>query len=135
VDAVAQGLIKTYTFTNVQVNHTISAQFNLPINYCSISGIITNSSSGVGVGGITVNVYDQNRIQILRSGISQSDGSYIIMHPQPTSGNDYVDINCPNTTTWKTTSPAGGWYDNIHLNPGGKCSAIDISFQGLNVTT
>ena len=137
VDGVSIGIISSFTFTNVQANHTIIASFAQSTGRCAISGYITNATTGVGVAGIRVDVWDNSRTTILRSGVSQSNGYFAINHPRPGSATR-VDLNCPDQGTWYTTSPTSplrGWYDGILINPGGKCDVEDRDFEGLNIVS
>ena len=137
VDGSSMGIISSYTFTNVQADHTIVAAFAQTTNVCAISGYITNATTGIGVSGIRVDIWDQSRTTILRSGVSQSNGYYAINHPRPSSAYK-VDINCPDQGTWYTTSPTSplrGWYDDIVLNPGGFCDVENKNFAGYNISS
>ena len=127
VDGVSQGILSTYTFTNVQADHTIQASFVLSsTNMCSISGYVTDDSTGDGVSGIRIEIWDDSRTTLLRSGITQSDGFYSINHIS--SKSSWVDAFCPDQGIWDTTSSL--WYDHIHLNPGNFCSVTGKNFQG-----
>ncbi|HOJ95476.1 MAG TPA: hypothetical protein PK024_01350, partial [Methanospirillum sp.] len=128
VNGVSVGVVPSYTFTNVQSDQTIHAIFDSASNWCSISGYV-RTSSGVGVPGIRINVWNDDRTILERTGVSQAGGFYTIMHERPPN-NYWVDLNCPDTPTWDTTSPADGWINHVQLNPGGKCSAVNQNFIG-----
>lgn len=128
VDGQSIGVVNSYTFTDVQEDHTIYVNFG-NTGYCLIAGYITDETTGLGVPGIKVDVWNEDRTMILRSGISQSNGYYAIKHPKPKKSY-WVDVNCPDQGNWRTNNPVSRWYNNVHLNPGRFCDATNINFSG-----
>ena len=84
IDGLSQRAISAYTFTNVLENHTIHATFVLSNQNCAISGYIANLTTGAGVPGIRVDIWDDARTTILRSGISHA-GGFVINYPRTSS--------------------------------------------------
>ncbi|KAF5084544.1 PKD domain protein [anaerobic digester metagenome] len=128
VDGQSIGVVNSYTFTDVQEDHTIYVNFG-NTGYCLIAGYITDETTGLGVPGIKVDVWNEDRTMILRSGISQSNGYYAIKHPKPKKSY-WVDVNCPDQGNWRTNDPVSRWYNNVHLNPAAYCDQTNINFSG-----
>ncbi len=135
VNGESVGSYSSYTLSNIQSDQTIHVDFGLSRNWCPITGNVrTQGGTGTGVPGIRVDVWNQARTILERSGISRADGSYTIMYPRQ-SGTHRIDLNCPSTTTWTTTSPSGGWVDNAQIcNRNGACVALSQNFRGRIIT-
>lgn len=129
VNGESVGSYSSYTLSNIQSDQTIHVDFGLSGNWCPITGNV-RTQGGTGVSGIRVDVWNQARTILERSGVSRADGSYTIMYPRQSSTHR-IDLNCPSTTTWTTTNPSNGWVDNAQIcNRNGRCVTLSQNFIG-----
>lgn len=130
VDGEHMGAINPYTFTNVQANHTIIAEYT-PTCYFA-EGFVRDRDTGLGISGVRLEIWNRQRTTMLWYSITRSDGSYVI--PIMLSNGDKYDINIGNNTpAWTYVEShliyegqdAGldysVWRDDCVFNPGGKC--------------
>ncbi|MDD1729417.1 MAG: PKD domain-containing protein [Methanospirillum sp.] len=133
IDGESSGIVNPYTFTNVQQNHTIVAYY--APNCYFVSGSVTNTTTGLPINHVKIELYDRQRTKLLWYAYSQSDGRYII--PVMLFNGDKYDMNIGNNTpVWKTMQShlyyvgqdvgwvTDTWRDDIVMNPGGKCKTF-----------
>ena len=118
VDGVSVGTVSTYTFTNISADHTIQATFRKTPVCGTITGNVTNQTTGAGVSGITVNVFYQGTTTLVGTAVTDNNGYYVVTGLQYHPDTQY-EVYCLGSSTYTVTStnPVA-----LMLNNGSKCT-------------
>ncbi|MDD1725120.1 MAG: PKD domain-containing protein, partial [Methanospirillum sp.] len=138
VDGSPLGIRTSYSFANIQGEHTIIAYYAPVCNFAS--GTVVDATTRQPIGNARVDLYNRQRTQLLWHSFTRSDGTYQI--PVMLFNGDKYDMSIANNTpAWKTIrshlyyiGQDAGWdtgatRDDIVLNPGGKCKTF-LDWEG-----
>ena len=131
VDGSSVGNVSSYSFTGVTANHVIQASFGGLDTCMTITGRVTNSTTGTGIGGVVIMAYKEGTTILAGSAITLGDGSYIISNLDNKPALKY-DVYCFGSSAFLVVSPNPLW---TLLNPGNYCTNtanFTVRYGGLN---